>query len=329
MKSERTRPAPRATRLRCRVRARPLPISVAVASALVLLALSPAPVFAFGPATHIFLGNQLLNALALLPPAIAALIRAHPQSFLYGSVAADISFGKKYVPAGRHCHFWHVGEEILAGAQNDRLRAVGYGYLSHLAADTIAHNFFVPRQLLLTSSTKALGHGYWEHRMDAALGEQFSTIAREIVMDYDHSEADSLFDSVLSGTIFSFETNRRIFRGMIRIQDNDRWRAVFDRVLQSSRWDLAPETVENYMSRAFDYVVDYLVRRRESYAAVLDPVGEMNLKLAKRVRRLALRENYELRPDELEALADDFFPLPHAGLDHWTNRSASAGQSLP
>ncbi len=64
-------------------------------------------------------------------------------------------------------------------------------------------------------------------------------------MEYDHSEADNLFDSVLSGTIFSFETNRRIFRGMIRVQDNDRWRAAFDRVLQSSRWDLSDATVSD------------------------------------------------------------------------------------
>jgi hypothetical protein len=27
---------------------------------------------------------------------------------------------------------------------------------------------------------------------------------------------------------------------MIRMQDNDRWKAVFDRVLQNSRWDLTP-----------------------------------------------------------------------------------------
>jgi hypothetical protein len=70
--------------------------------------------------------------------------RAYPKDFLYGSVAADISLAKKYVPEGRHCHHWHIGEEIFETAETERLRAVGLGYLSHLAADTIAHNFFVP-----------------------------------------------------------------------------------------------------------------------------------------------------------------------------------------
>ncbi|HUF49445.1 MAG TPA: zinc dependent phospholipase C family protein [Longimicrobiales bacterium] len=283
-----------------------------------LVFLVPGEAWAFGPATHTFLGSVVLDMLHLLPATLADLLRAHPQSFLYGSMAADISFAKKYVPAGRHCHFWHVGEEILDTAQNDRLRAVAYGYLSHLAADTIAHNFFVPRQLVLTSSTAALGHGYWEHRLDAQLGEPYGTLARQVVMDYDHSEADNLFDSVLSGTIFSFETNRRIFRGMVRIQDNDRWKRVFDRVLQNSRWDLTDETVDAYTSRALDYVFDYLLRGRESLPVQLDPVGDFNLQLAKKVRRLALREGVSGRADlTLLEMADDFFPLPDGRLGHW------------
>jgi hypothetical protein len=298
--------------------------AAAVGVALALLFLLPDPAAAFGPATHVYLGRTLLDLLHLLPPALAELLRAYPQSFLYGSMAADISFAKKYVPAGRHCHFWHVGEEILQEAGNDRLRAVAYGYLSHLAADTIAHNFFVPRQLLLTSSTKALGHGYWEHRLDAQLGEPFGALARQVVMEYDHSEADHLFDSVLSGTIFSFETNRRIFRGMIRMQDNDRWKSVFDRVLQKSRWNLTPQTIDAYASRAFDYVVDYLLRGRDSQPAQLDPTGDFNLQLAKKVRRLALREGMLDRDELLLEVADDFFPLPDTGLGYWSRRGTGS-----
>lgn len=294
------------------------------AAALFLLVL-PDAAHAWGPATHTFLGATLLESLHLLPASLADLLRAHPQSFLYGSMAADISFAKKYVPAGRHCHFWHIGEEILAEARNDRLRAVAYGYLSHLAADTIAHNYFVPRQLLLTSSSKALGHGYWEHRLDAQLGEPYGSMARSVVMDYDHSEADTLFDSVLSGTIFSFETNRRIFRGMVRVQDNDRWKSVFDRVLQNSRWDLTAGTIDGYTSTSFDYIVDYLLRGRDSLPAQLDPVGDFNLQLAKKVRRLALREGVAGRKEELLGeMAEDFFPLPDGRPGYWEQRSAPA-----
>lgn len=288
--------------------------------ALLLLLLSADPAWAWGPATHIFLGSSVLDSLSLLPPAVRALLAAYPYDYLYGSVAADISLAKKYVPAGRHCHHWHVGEEIFETADTDRLRAMGLGYLSHLAADTVAHNTFVPRQLLLTSSTKALGHSYWEHRMDVQLGERYTSLARDVVMDHDHAAADALFDRVLSSTLFSFQTNRRIFRGMIRFQDSDRWHSIFGQVLQNSRWTLSDETIEGYVVRSFDYVVDYLRRRGEAVATGLDPIGELNLGIAKKVRRLALREGAWRDPALLDEMADNFFPLPEIAFGYWNRR---------
>jgi hypothetical protein len=293
-----------------------LGVLLGVAAVLLL----PSHAWAWGPATHVFLGRQVLDSAMLLPGAVRSLLAAFPYDFLYGSVAADISLAKKYVPAGRHCHNWSVGEEIYAGASEDRLRAVGLGYLAHLAADTIAHNFFVPRQLLLTSSTKGLGHSYWEHRMDFQLGDAYMAMARDVVMDHDHSAADALFDRVLSSTLFSFETNRRIFRGMIRFQDNDRWQSIFGTVLQNSRWTLDDEEMEAYVVRSFDYVVDYLGRRGEAVAAGLDPIGEENLNLSKKIRRLALREGAIREGAGLGEVADDFFPLPEVPFGSWWKR---------
>lgn len=290
----------------------------------VLLLLCPEPAWAWGPATHVFLGTGILDSLALLPPAVRSILAAYPYDFLYGSVAADISLAKKYVPEGRHCHSWHVGEEIYESAETDRLKAVGLGYLAHLAADTVAHNTFVPRQLLLTSSTKALGHSYWEHRMDIQLGERFTRLARGVVMDHDHSAADALFDRVLSATLFSFRTNRRIFRGMIRFQDNDRWQSVFNTVLANSRWTLSDDDVEGYVVRSFDYIVDYLNRRAGAIPAVLDPVGEENLGLSKRIRRMSIREGKK-SPSVLAEVANDFFPMPEVPFGHWHSRPRTGG----
>jgi hypothetical protein len=292
----------------------------AVGIAVLLLLMLPDPAYAWGPATHVYLGQGVLESLLLLPPAVRALLERYPYDFLYGSVAADISLGKKYVPEGRHCHHWPVGEEIFASAETDRLRAVGLGYLAHLAADTLAHNTFVPRQLLVTSSSKGLGHSYWEHRMDVQLGERYTALARHVVMDHDHAESDALFDRVLSSTLFSFRTNRRIFRGMIRFQDNERWQTVFAAMLQNSRWKLHDTEVEAYLERSFDYVIDYLIRRGEGIAAGFDPTGERNLTLSKQVRRMALREGAWRDPRLLGAMADDFFPLPPVPFGYWDRR---------
>jgi hypothetical protein len=292
-------------------------VVVAILLCAAALFLLPEPALAWGPATHVYLSQGVLDSLHLLPAGVRAILAAHPLDFLYGSMAADISLAKKYVPEGRHCHHWHIGEEIYHSAETERLRAVGLGYLAHLAADTIAHNFFVPRQLLLTSSTKALGHSYWEHRMDFQLGDAYMRLARRIVMEHDHSAADALFDRVLSATLFSFHTNRRIFRGMIRFQDNDRWQTIFGTVLQNSRWTLREDEIEGYVVRSFDYIIDYLSRRGEALAASLDPIGDENLALSKKIRKMALREGSLENASALATMADDFFPLPSIAFNHW------------
>ncbi len=63
----------------------------------------------------------------------------------------------------------------------------------HLAADTVAHNFYVPRQLVLTSSTTGFGHSYWESRLETHLGDRFAHTAKEVIL-LDHTPADTLLD---------------------------------------------------------------------------------------------------------------------------------------
>lgn len=279
--------------------------------ALVWLILSPQEAVAWGPGTHVAIGQAVLSSAHLLPPAIQSVLKRHRIPFLYGSVAADISFAKKYAETGRHSHHWHIGEEILASAETEELQAVALGYLSHLAADTVAHNLYVPRRLLLTSTTQAVGHTYWEHRMDVQLGERYTKRARSIVLRHDHAEADELFDRVLSRTLFSFQTNRRLFRGMIAFQDDTRWRQIFDEILRRSRFDLPPELRDRYVRLSFEAVMERLAEGHASRARGMDPIGEQNLKRAKQVRRETIAASRgRVDPETLLSAANDYFPLP-------------------
>ncbi len=304
------------------------PLLVVPLLALGLLLGLPEAALAWGPATHVQIGMEVLRSLNLLPPQVAAVIAQYPIDFLYGNLAADISLAKKYAQVGRHCHNWHVAREIHAAAgTNEKLQSAMLGYLSHLAADVMAHNSFVPRMLLLTSSSRALGHSYWEHRMDSDVGPEHAQLARWIVTRFDHSETDALFRRALSSTLFSFSTNRRIFRGMIRINGNESWQAIFDTVVDNSRWDLDPTTVARYLRHSFEYVSDFLVHDEDARAAGHDPIGDENLNEAKRIRRRALLAGGWRTAEALESTADHHFPLPTGGTDLWDRRGATSDEA--
>ena len=281
-----------------------------VAIAALAIALLPSTAHAWTPGTHIFLGEAVMRSLAGLPPAVAELLRAFPYDFLYGSIAADTSIAKKYAPAGRHCHAWHVGLEILERAHDEPLRAFGLGYLAHLAADVVAHNFFVPRQLAVTSSTAALGHSYWESRFETHLGERPARRAREVIL-LDHTRSDEHLDRILSPTIFSTHTNRRIFRGMVYVTDTESWQRTFRLMSEKSRWDLPEDDVAAYVVRSYDYVMDFLTRTDVSEPFALDPSGDEQLRLAKQIRRAALRRG---GADEVLEEAERHFGMPATAL---------------
>lgn len=251
----------------------------------------PSNAFAWTPGTHILLGEAVLRSVGVLPAALAALLSAHPWDFLYGSIAADTSIAKKYARFGRHCHSWTVGFEILHHARDERLEAFAWGYLAHLAADVVAHNYFVPHQLAVTSSSTAIGHSYWESRFETHLSQRYPRRAVEVIQ-LDHATSDAHLDRVLSPTIFSTRTNRRIFRGMVHAGDNASWQRVFGLVAAHSRWDLADAVVAAHVARSYDYVMDLLTREAGSIPYTYDPAGDRALREAKRVRRSAIKSGW-------------------------------------
>jgi hypothetical protein len=162
------------------------------------------------------------------------------------------------------------------------------GYLAHLAADAVAHNYFVPLQLARTAATSAIGHSYWESRFETHLPDGSARRARDVIL-LDHGRADEHLDTILSPTLFSTGTNRRIFRGMVRAADNENWQRVFQLLLERSRWDLEDAEVATHLARSFDYIVDFLIHDDMSEPCRLDPSGDHALRDAKRIRRVALK----------------------------------------
>lgn len=311
-----------ATEEALRGRSRGRRLLVAGGVALIGIALFPAVAHAWTPGTHIYLGESVLANLHQLPGAVVDLLRAFPYDFLYGNIAADTSMAKKYAPVGRHCHAWHVGQEIFDLAPTDALRAFGLGYLSHLAADAVAHNFFVPRQLVVTSGTTALGHSYWESRFEAHLGDAYAKEAKDVILR-DHTPSDTHLDSIISPTLFSVGTNRRLFRGMVRLTESESWRWAFQLILEHTRTDLPDADVERHMAVAFEYVMEMLGEGEHDAAARrLDPAGDQALRMAKRMRREALHEGGREDPERMLETAEQHFGLPTPALVYWQESKA-------
>jgi hypothetical protein len=171
------------------------------------LILIPSFAFAWGPLTHMYLGNELLSYTSLIPAGILALLRKHKQDFLYGNLMADIILGKKYLPDDKSSHSWDVGLKLLDQAKTWPERSFAYGYLCHLAADSVAHE-------ALTEEKGNVGHTWVEMKADSLIDKtywlQTVLISRKV-----RRRSDLLLEHSLDRYIFSFKTNKRLYKSMV------------------------------------------------------------------------------------------------------------------
>jgi len=253
-------------------------------AALLLVIFTPHEAFAWGGGIHLQLGSAVLNNLHVIEPAVAAVIAAFPKDFLYGCIAADITIGKKFTHYLLHCHRWRVGMKILENAGTPSHRACAYGYLSHLAADTVAHNYFVPYKIMRSFSTLTLKHAYWEMRFETFVEKEVWETGR-LVSQENYRANDALLRRVLSDTIFSFGTNKRIFNSILLVSRLEKWQQVLRTLSDSSRFALDESDRDEYMNLAQEAVFDFLKEGENSRYFQADPTGERALLSAETVRK--------------------------------------------
>src|SRR2546426_5341641 len=152
-----------------------------------------------------------------------------------------------------------------------------------------------------TSSTTGLGHSYWESRFEMHLGDAYAREAKDVILR-DHAPSDAHLDSIISPTLFSMRTNRRLFRGMVHLTESESWRWAFQLILENTRWDLPDADVERHMAVAFEYVMETL-GEADAAARRLDPPGAQAPGPAKRMRRTALQEGGREDPERMEETA--------------------------
>ena len=249
---------------------------------------------AWGPLTHVHLAGEVLSQLWLVPAGVAAVLAKHAREYVFGNIAADVVFAKKLSRVKQVCHRWSTGFSLLDAAETDAGRAFAYGYLSHLAADTVAHNKFLPHQILKCGSTVTFGHIYWEIRADAMLPNSYWGDLRN-TLSHKYPEPDSMLAGHLTTTLLPFGMNRRIFRRLNLLASARNWhRSVGFWSRAVSRWPLEDELVGDYHGESLDRVLAVLEKGKSSPLLFEDPNGNSALshaKIQKRVIRQMRRAN--------------------------------------
>lgn len=227
--------------------------------------LVPAAAYAWGPLTHIYLGNELLSFGSLLPAGLFEIIRKHRKDFIYGNLMADIIIGKKYLPRHKNPHSWDVAFDLMKAARNEQQKSFVYGYMSHLAADTIAHNFY-------TADTKNIGHTVMEMKADCLIDKKYWIEAMAIDRKV-QARNDVFLESSLDPLFFSFKTNKRIFKSAVifSVLSQERIGDFIDKNIATTLPQR--EAIEVLHRESLDKMLDFLQNGDTSEAVKLNPGG--------------------------------------------------------
>jgi Zinc dependent phospholipase C len=142
-----------------------------VKAGFLLFALLFAPdAAAWGLQTHVFLAQWLLAAAPFADPQIRAAALRFPRLVLAGACLPDLALagGMIGLRTFRRAHQWSTLRR-LAAACWDEERAIAVGYASHLLADVVAHNRFVPEHERRIVDVPHLTHAICEWAMDEHL----------------------------------------------------------------------------------------------------------------------------------------------------------------
>lgn len=263
----------------------------------------------WGPGHHLEFAERVYRRRReTLPRDVATLLEEQRASYFYGNIAADIINFKAYGGAYNHCHRWGIVEEMRERAESPRQEAFVLGYLSHLAADTIAHNHFVPYHLARYARTKGLGHLYWEMTADRWVPEERWRIVNELKSLDGLTELDELVNRAVPRKALPMTANKLIFNHVLLVSERDAWRRGMQRLHPIGRVQLSKGFLATFQRAAVDRIRLALHPRGLRALAEVDPNGKEAQKRAARARTKLVHRIApgRMRDEESEELAAPF-----------------------
>jgi hypothetical protein len=273
-----------------------------------LLALGAALLVGWGPGNHLEFAHRVWRKRRALPARARALIEEERPSYQYGNIAADIINFKAIGGPYNHCHRWSIIAAMNKLASSPEEEAFVLGYLSHLAADTIAHNHFVPYHLARYARTKGLGHLYWEMNADRFVPEARWDVVTRLKADADLERLDDLVNRTVPKKALPMGTNKLLFNHVLLVSERESWRRGIARLHPATNLRLRKGFLRIFQDAAVDRIL--LALRPKGFAKLdhIDTNGKaaQALALKKRTRILHRLRPGRMRAEESEEIAAPF-----------------------
>jgi len=242
-------------------------LSILFLTALLVI-LMPDKSFAWGPGVHI---GVSLSVLDRLPDYLRLLLMGNINEFLYGSLAPDFILGKTLSEEKKHSHNWSVAFKILDNAETDREKAFAYGYISHLAADAVAHGMLVNS---MDKRFKGARHAYLEIVADNHCPATYKQLAKEVLKKYNRN-LDENFKDLVDSVLFSFGVSKLLFKGMVKISLGRKniKRIVFNPKI-SEIFSINENELEDYIELSRQFCLSALIEGKGSPVVKISAISK-------------------------------------------------------
>lgn len=235
--------------------------------------------WAWGPAIHTVISCSILDGVRQILPDIASILQNYSLEYIYGNLAADFFIGKGQKKKKGHSHNWETGFKILGEAGSEREAAYAYGFLSHLAADVVAHNYFVPDLIYRFLMWKRISHLYTEAVADKFVGPFYLKVARDI-LEMEQLECDKMLKAALIRNCHGLKAKRHIYTQSVKVSDYLYCIPQLSFVYDHSFYKVSHEYLIFMIGLSFRLVKDLLSYPDSSPCLFHDPIGADNLRLA-------------------------------------------------
>jgi hypothetical protein len=244
---------------------------------LISLLLVPSAAEAWGPLTHVYLANQVLDlGLAAMPAGIYGIIKKYKNDFIYGNLSADIILGKSFQGLTKNSHSWDIAWNLFKSASTDSQKAFAYGYLTHLSADTVVHN--------LKNSTMPFKHSVLEVKSESLIDKKYRLLIKRLdkIMQKNH---DVFLEGKLESVFFSFKTNRRLFKSFLVLSRLPNYPPVSYFIDNRFPHEIPVVDIYNFQKESLSRMCELLRKGKKSEVLKNNPVKRSRSRASRFIRR--------------------------------------------